>query len=55
MTDSIINGIIAIALAVVGVALTAVIFSKGGQTSQVITASGNAFSSIIKSAVAPVS
>lgn len=55
MSDKFIDGIIAVAIAVVGVATAAVIFSKGGQTAQVITASGNAFSSIIKAAVGPVS
>lgn len=55
MDDKFINGLIGVAIAIVGLATTAVIFSKSGQTATVITASGNAFSSIIKAAVGPVS
>jgi len=40
---------------VVGVAIVAVIVSKGAQTSAVITNAGNAFAQIIGSAVGPVS
>ncbi|MDE2019969.1 MAG: hypothetical protein KGJ13_06525 [Patescibacteria group bacterium] len=53
--DKLVDGLIAVLTAVVGLAVVAVIFSRGGQTAQVVTASGNAFSSIIKSAVSPVS
>lgn len=55
MDDKFVNGIIAIAIAIVGLATTAVIFSTKAQTGNVITASGNAFASIIKAAVGPVS
>lgn len=55
MNGKLIDGIIAIAVAIVGVATAAVIFSKGGQTANVIQAGGNAFSAIIKAAVQPVS
>lgn len=55
MYDKVVNGIIAVAVAVVGLAVVAVIFSQKGQTSNVITAGGNAFASIIKAAVGPVS
>ena len=55
MDDKLVNGIIAVLVAVVGLATAAVIFSKNGQTAPVITAGGNAFSSIIKAAVGPVS
>lgn len=54
MDGKLIDGIIAIAVAIVGVATAAVIFSKGGQTANVIKAGGDAFSSIIKAAVGPV-
>lgn len=40
---------------VVGVAIVAVIVSKGAQTSAVIQNAGNAFAQIIGSAVGPVS
>lgn len=55
MNDTIINGVIAVMLAIVGIALAAIIFSKGGQTAQVITAGGTAFSQVIAAAVKPVS
>lgn len=49
------DGIIAVLVAVVGVATAAVIFSKKADTANVFTAGGNAFASIIKAAVGPVS
>lgn len=55
MGDNFTNGIIAVAIAVVGLATTAVIFSKSGKTADVITAGGNSFAAIIKAAVGPVS
>lgn len=48
------NGIIAVAVAVVGLAITAVIFSKNANTANVITAGGSSFASVIKAAVSPV-
>lgn len=54
MSDNLVNGVIAVAVGIVGLATVAVFFSSKGQAAQVITAGGNAFSSIIKSAVAPV-
>lgn len=54
-SETLTNGIIAVAVAVVGLAMTAVIFSRNAQTSNVITSSGNAFAQIIKAAVGPVS
>lgn len=53
--DNLLNGALAIAIAVVGLATTAVIFSKNAQTGTVVTSAGNAFASIIKAAVGPVS
>jgi hypothetical protein len=44
-----------IALAFIGLAIAAVIVSKNSQTPSVISAIGTAFSSVITSAVAPVS
>lgn len=55
MDDKFINGAIAVAIAIVGLATTAVIFSTKANTAPVITAAGNSFASIIKAAVGPVS
>lgn len=55
MSDNFVNGIIAVAIAIVGVATASVFFSKKADTANVITAGGNAFSSIIKAALGPVS
>lgn len=43
-----------IAVAVVGVAILAVIFSKNSNTAGVIKAGGNAFSEALRAAVSPV-
>lgn len=48
------DAILAVLLAVVGVATAAVIFSKKADTANVINAGGSAFANIIKAAVAPV-
>jgi hypothetical protein len=45
---------IAIAGGIIGLAALAVLVSRNAQTPQVFTAAGNAFSSIIGAAVAPV-
>ena len=55
MDDKLINGIITVAVAIVGLAIAAVIFSNNAKTTDVITSSGNAFANIIKAAVGPVS
>lgn len=47
--------IVTVLTAIVGVAILAVIVSKNAQTPAVFQAAGNAFSSIIKAAVGPVS
>lgn len=52
--DQLTNGIIGVLIAVVGLALTSVIFSQRANTANVITAGGNAFGTIIKAAVSPV-
>jgi PRD1 phage membrane DNA delivery len=49
------DSIITILTAIVGLAVIAVLVSKQAQTGSVLTAGGNAFSSVIKAAVAPVS
>jgi len=49
------DAIIAVLIAVVGVATAAVIFSKKADTANVITSGGTAFANIIKAAVGPVS
>lgn len=53
--DKGVTAIVGILTAVVGVSILAVLVSKNSQTSSVITSAGNAFSSILKSAVGPVS
>ncbi len=54
MDSKFIDGIIAVAVAVVGLATIAVIFSKKADTANVFTSAGTAFANIIKAAVAPV-
>lgn len=48
------EGIVAIATAIVGVALLAVLVSRNAQTPQVISASGSAFAKALGAAVSPV-
>lgn len=52
--DKLTDGVIAVALAVVGVAIAAVIFGKNSQTANVVKQSGSSFAEIIKAAVGPV-
>ena len=52
--DKLTDGVIAVALAVVGVAIAAVFFGKNAKTAQVIQAGGSSFAEIIKAAVGPV-
>ena len=54
MGDKAVTGIIAIITAIIGVAIIAVLVSNQSNTSGVLTAGGNAFSSILKTAVSPV-
>lgn len=49
------EGIVSIALAIVGVALLAVLVSKNANTANVIGASGAAFGAGLRAATAPVS
>jgi hypothetical protein len=46
--------IVAVLVAVVGLALVAVILGKNAKTTEVITSAGNAFTNIIGAAVKPV-
>jgi membrane DNA delivery protein len=55
MGDKALTGFIAILTAVIGVAIIAVLVSKQSNTAGVLTAGGSAFSSILKTAVSPVS
>jgi hypothetical protein len=55
MTDKVIEGIIAILTAVVGLAIISVLVSKNAQTGSVLSAGASGFSSILSAATAPVS
>jgi uncharacterized protein YejL (UPF0352 family) len=55
MGDKAITGIVAVIMAIIGIAIVAVLVSKQAQTSSVLTAGGNAFSNILKTALSPVS
>lgn len=54
MGDQLISSVVTVATAIVGLAIIAVLVSKNANTSQVVTASGNAFSSSLLAAEAPV-
>lgn len=53
--NNVISGIVSVAVAIVGVAMLAVIFSRNANTAQVIRESGNAFAATLAAATAPVS
>ncbi len=55
MSDELIRSVVAVATAIVGLAILAVIVSKSANTSGVLTSAGTAFSSVLKAAVSPVS
>lgn len=55
MGDKAITGFVAIIMAIIGVAIVAVLVSKNANTGSVLTAGGGAFSSILKTALSPVS
>jgi len=55
MDDKLITTIVQVLTAVVGVSIIAVLVSKNANTAGVLTAGGSAFSSILKTAVSPVS
>jgi hypothetical protein len=54
MSDKYITTIVTILVSLVGVAIIAVLVSKQADTAKVLTAGGAAFSSILKTAVSPV-
>jgi hypothetical protein len=49
------RGVVSVVMAILGIALVAVIIGKGSQAGTVITSTGSALSSLIKTAVAPAS
>ena len=55
MGKDLIEAIVSIVVAILGIALIAVIVGKGAQTSKVISASGQAFSEVLGEALKPVS
>lgn len=55
MGDKVITGIVAVLMAIIGIAIVAVLVSKQANTASVLTAGGGAFSGILKTALAPVS
>jgi hypothetical protein len=54
MSDSLINAIVSIALAIVGVASLSVILSKNSNTQGVVSTSGQAFSGSLATALSPI-
>jgi len=48
--NSLVNGIVVVLTAIVGVAILSVIVSQKSQTAQILTAAQNAFSGILKTA-----
>lgn len=55
MFDKFLTDTVAVATAIVGLAIVAVLVSKKSSSANVITSAGNAFDNIIKTAVSPVS
>lgn len=54
MENNLINGVVSILAAIVGVAVIAVLVSNKAQTGSILTAGGNAFSTAIQAAVSPI-
>ena len=55
MGEKAITSIVTVLTAIIGVAIVAVLVSGQSKTADVLTAGGNAFGSILKTAVSPVS
>lgn len=55
MGEKFVEAVVAIATAVIGIAIIAVLVGRQSQTSSVISSAGSAFSNIIRQAVLPVS
>jgi hypothetical protein len=53
--ENAVTAIVTVLTAIIGVAIIAVLVSKNSGTAQVLQAGGSAFSSILKTAVSPVS
>lgn len=54
MTNELITSIVTVLTAIIGVAILAVLVSNKAQTSQVLTAGGNAFSGALATAIGPI-
>lgn len=54
MSDKLIESIVTVLTAIVGVAIIAVLVSQNAQTGTVISSAGNAFANDLSAAVAPV-
>ena len=54
MSDALINSIVTVLLAIVGVAVLAVIVSRNSNTTGVIQAGGSAFSGSLATALSPI-
>ena len=54
MSSEVISGIVTVLTAIVGVAIIAVLVSKGAQTPAVLQAGGQSFAAALGAAVAPV-
>jgi hypothetical protein len=54
MTDNLISAVVTVLTAIVSVAILAVLVSQKAQTSQVVTAGGNAFATDLEAATGPV-
>lgn len=52
--DQIWQGVVTIAVAIIGVAILAVLVSKNANTSNVVQAGGNAFATMLNAATSPV-
>lgn len=55
MGNKVIEALVAIATAVIGIAIIAVLVGRQSQTASVISSAGSAFTGIIREAVSPVS
>lgn len=55
MTESLTTSVVTVLTAIIGVAILAILVSKNSATSNVLQAGGSAFSSILGTAISPVS
>jgi hypothetical protein len=54
MSESLVNSIVTVLAAIIGVAILAVLVSKNSQTTNVITAGSRGFSQVLGTALSPV-